>query len=92
MTCEVNDIYPQFIEIYVYNQNQGCTNVIKKDERVGVGEKAVPKNQKTGEENGDRPDTSYPYFPKSKSLHPSCVDYFKKRKRLLSTLFHVFGV
>ena len=50
MTCEVNDIYPQFIEIYVYNQNQGSTNVVKKDERVSAGEKAVPKNQKTGEE------------------------------------------
>ena len=63
MTCEVNDIYPQFIEIYVYNQNQRCTNVIKKDERVSAGEKAVPKNQKTGEEICDGPDTSYPYFP-----------------------------
>ena len=46
MTCEVNDIYPQFIELYVYNQNQGCTNVIKKGGRVSVGEKAVPKNRK----------------------------------------------
>ena len=58
MTCEVNDIYPQFIEIYVYNYNQGCTNVIKKGERVSAGEKAVPKNQKTGEEICDGPDTS----------------------------------
>ena len=58
MTCEVNDIYPQFIEIYVYNQNQRRTNVIKKDERVSAGEKAVPKNQKTGEEICDGPDTS----------------------------------
>ena len=81
MTCEVNNIYTQFIEIYVYNQNQGCTNVIKKDERVSVGEKANPKNQNTGEEICDVPDTSYSYFPKSKSLLPSCVDYFNKRKR-----------
>ena len=58
MTCEVNDIYPQFIEMYVYNQNQGCTNFIKKGGRVSVGEKAVPKNQKTGEEICDGPDTS----------------------------------
>ena len=67
MTCEVNDIYPQFVEIYVNNQNQRCTNVIKKGERVGVGEKAVPENQKTGEEICDGPDTSYSHFPKSKS-------------------------
>ena len=81
MTCEVNDIYPQFIEMYVYNQSQGCTNVIQKDERVSGGEKAFPKNQKTGEEISDGPDTSYPYFPKSKSLLLNCVDYFHKRKR-----------
>ena len=46
-----------------------------------MGEKANPKNQNTGEEICDVPDTSYSYFPKSKSLLPSCVDYFNKRKR-----------
>ena len=53
----------------------------QKGERVSAGEKIVPKNQKTGEEICDRPDTSYPYFPKTKSLLPSCVDYFNKSKR-----------
>ena len=31
MTCKVNDIYPQVIEIYIYNYNQTGTNVIQKE-------------------------------------------------------------
>ena len=40
-----------------------------------MGEKAVPKNQKTGEEICD-----------GKSLLPSCVDYFNKENAILKCL------
>ena len=55
MAFEVNDTHLQFIEIYVYNQNQASKNVIEKVfAGVSVWEKKpVPKNRTLAEEMPD---------------------------------------
>ena len=59
MAFEVNDTHLQFIEIYVYNQNQASKNEkVEKVEKVFAGvavweKKPMPKNRTLGEEMPD---------------------------------------
>ena len=81
MTCEVKTFIRSLLK-YMYTTRSKDLQTSFKKTSMSVREKKLlrTKNQKTGEEICDGPDT-HPYVLKSKSLLPSCVDCLNKSKR-----------